>query len=111
VPLGFGFDYVDVDNVGTQVRVGASVFGVARTGDADSGVTPDDFAFFGVVGVSPADIPGGAFQLITGEGMLIDNLTFSPFAPTAAIPEPGTLALLLVGTLTTGAGVLRRRRA
>ena len=40
-----------------------------------------------------------------------DDLTFTPAAPAAAIPEPGTLALLLVGSLTTGAGVLRRRRA
>jgi len=31
-------------------------------------------------------------------------------APAAAIPEPGTLALLLVGGVMTGAGVLRRRR-
>ena len=35
------------------------------------------------------------------------RLTFQ----TGAIPEPGTLSLLLVGTLTTGAGFLRRRGA
>jgi len=41
---------------------------------------------------------------------VIDNLQFN-VSGAAAIPEPGTLALLLVGGLTTSAGFLRRRRA
>ena len=40
----------------------------------------------------------------------VDNITFTPSPAQAAIPEPGTLALLLVGAMTTGVGVRRRRR-
>ena len=46
----------------------------------------------------PGFIPGAA-------------VTYNIISDAATIPEPGTLSLLLLGTLTTSAGFLRRRRA
>ena len=58
------------------------------------------------LGVTP-----GTYVWTWGTGANADSLTLQivPTAP-AAIPEPGTLSLLLMGGMTTGAGVLRRRR-
>ena len=65
-------------------------------------------ATFASLGMTP-----GTYVWTWGAGANADSLTLQigPAAPTAAIPEPGTLALLLVGTLTTGAGFMRRRRS
>jgi len=73
-------------------------------GYADAGITPDDFAFFGVV-ASAGDIPGGSFSIATGEGFMIDNVSFGT---AAAVPEGATLPLLSLGLVA--AGLARRMR-
>jgi hypothetical protein len=81
------------------------------------GVRVDGINVLSVGGVNlgqiaqPTFVGIGAYAGAAFQNQDILNWSFSTPAPTAgAIPEPGTLALLLVGTLTTGAGVLRRRR-
>jgi len=64
-------------------------------------------ATFASLGATP-----GTYVWTWGTGVNADSFTLQigPAAPAAAIPEPGTLALVLVGGMTTGAGFLRRRR-
>lgn len=72
----------------------------------------DNVFYFGVIDA------GSPFNRITiqstnpSDGFFPDDLTAATaVVPTSGvIPEPGTLALLLVGSLTTGAGLLRRRK-
>lgn len=106
-PIAFGFDYADIDQDGAGIAFGSFSQALANTGDADYGITDDDFAFFGVV-ASAADIPGGTFSFTVGtyEAFSIDNLSF--VRSTAAIPEPGILGLLGLGL--AGLGLVRRRR-
>jgi hypothetical protein len=78
--------------------------------DADAPMPTVMSVFAGWDG-GPLTIP-----LTGGAGDLFFSVNSASFGPTAtitgpaqaAIPEPGTLALLLVGTLTMGAGVLHR---
>lgn len=104
-PVAFGFDYADLDLGGASIAFGTFSQALALTGDADSSVTSDDFAFFGVVATA-ADIPGGTFSFTSVlEGFVIDNLSFGSGT---AVPEPGTVALLGLGL--AGLGYARRRR-
>jgi hypothetical protein len=86
----FGFDYADLDFSGLQIVVGANTYTLALTGDADTSVTPDDFAFFGIVGSSPLDIPGSIYlaHFPGFEGTVIDNLTFADDSVGVAVPLP-----------------------
>lgn len=104
VPTAFGFDYADLDISGATISFGAFSQALALTGDADAGITSDDFAFFGVV-ASAGDIPGGSFSIATGEGFMIDNVSFGA---AATVPEGGTLPLLSLGLVA--AGMARRMR-
>lgn len=104
-PTAFGFDYADVDFLtASTITFGAFSPVLPQTGDADTGITPDDFAFFGVV-ASAGDIPGGRFSIVTSEGLTIDNVSFGT---AAAVPEGGTLPLLSLGLVA--AGMARRMR-
>ena len=103
-PTAFGFDYADLDISGATISFGAFSQALALTGDADAGITPDDFAFFGVV-ASAGDIPGGSFSIVPTEGFTIDNVSFGT---AATVPEGGTLALLSLGLVA--AGMVRRMR-
>ncbi|MBL8398925.1 MAG: PEP-CTERM sorting domain-containing protein [Candidatus Accumulibacter sp.] len=104
-PTAFGFDYADVD-FGTPSTISFGAFSpeLPQTGDADTGITPDDFAFFGVV-ASAGDIPSSRFLIVTSEGLAIDNVSFGT---AAAVPEGGTLPLLSLGLVA--AGLARRMR-
>ena len=102
--IAFGFDYVDVDADGVDIRIGTFVGALPSTGDADGAVTPDDFGFYGVVGASAADIPGGTFAF-QGEGFTIDNLSFG--VP-VTVPEPSVFALLAISLVMMS--TVRRRR-
>lgn len=103
-PTAFGFDYADLDISGATISFGAFSQALALTGDADAGITPDVFAFFGVV-ASAGDIPGGSFSIVPTEGFTIDNVSFGT---AATVPEGGTLALLSLGLVA--AGMARRMR-
>jgi hypothetical protein len=105
-PTAFGFDYVDLDLAGATISFGAFSMALPMTGDADSGVSPDDFAFFGVI-AGPGEIPGGAFTIAPLEGLSIDNLAFGE---ASAVPEPTSIALVGLG-LGLVARRTRRRRA
>ena len=99
----FGFDYVDLDRDGADVAFGTFAHALALTGDADTGVTPDDFAFFGVVVDNPSEIGGSYSIVITAfEGFCVDNLSF--------VPEPSTLLLLSMGTVGLLLYAWRKRR-
>lgn len=102
--LAFGFDYADVDLGGANVLIGSFVGALPMTGDADTGVTPDDFGFYGVVATSVADIPGGTFSF-QGEGFTLDNLSF---ATAATVPEPPVSGLLAVSLIAMLAAKRRR---
>ena len=105
-PTAFGFDYVDLDLTGANISFGAFSQALAMTGDGDAGITPDDFAFFGVV-FAPGDLPGGSFTIALNEGLSIDNLAFGR----GSVPEPATLALLGLGLGAAGLRAARRRKA
>jgi hypothetical protein len=49
------------------------------------------------------------YNITDPNGINYDDFSFTVAPAQAVVPEPGTLALLLAGTLTTGAGFLRRR--
>ena len=103
-PTAFGFDYVDLDLTGATISFGAFSQALAMTGDGDAGITPDDFAFFGVV-FAPGDLPGGNFTIALNEGLGIDNLAFGR----GSVPEPATLALLGLGLGVAGLRARRRK--
>jgi hypothetical protein len=78
------------------------------------GSTPADFRFISGNAATGSRTSVNVTFAITGSGTARAGASFDDFfvngvAPAAAVPEPGTLALLLVGTLTTGVGFLRRR--
>lgn len=103
--LAFAFDFADVDHDGAAVTFGTFNEPLPFTGDADDGITADDFGFFGVVADTPDEIPERTVQLLTLgslEGVVIDNLTFLP------APEPAAHLLLLMGLAAMLAWARRR---
>lgn len=102
----FGLDLTSTPN-GNNVTL--SLFsGTANLGSFTVNNVQGAGTFFGA---SSASAPITSVTLTSLSNFFgVDNIAF-PATPSADIPEPGTLALLLAGTLTTGAGFLRRRRA
>jgi len=105
-PIAFGFDYVDVDLTGVTISFGSFAGNLPSTGDADAGVTPDDFGFYGVVLGSTAEMPGAMFSF-SGEGFTLDNLSFTTTLRT--VPEPGTFFLVGLGLVGFGRHLRSRR--
>lgn len=129
----YAYDYA-ADRIGTIGSVGGTPTS-PNTGQyfavGSSGISADQtlgFDISGATGIAYANadifnsgnpndnfytvnLGTGAFSLVGSFGVPILDISVRPALAAAAIPEPGTLALLLVGTLTTGAGWLRRRRA
>lgn len=117
----FGFDLADNDYVPPEGDVdpgyygfvdlifNSTVYQLPFTGDVTSGVTPDDFGFFGVIATTAAEIPSGSFQLIQSTSSMetphitIDRMTFS------SVPEPTTGGLLLIAAFSM-IGMRRRKR-
>lgn len=108
-PRAFGFDYADITRDSVTVSFGSFSHSLALTGELFPNITPDDFAFFGVI-FSESELP--STPVITThyanpnspDAFHIDNLSFSS---AVSVPEPGTLALLslsLVGLVKLRTG-------
>lgn len=97
--FAFALDFADIDHDGASIGFGAYSYFFPTTGDADNGVSPDDFGFIGFVADGVADIPGSSFNiLIEGfEAVAIDNLSFANRQ--THVPEPGSLILMALGFL------------
>jgi len=100
-PLG----YFEIDGSAFDFGTGNVVL-TFRYDDAKMGeLTPEELAIYHYTGGSWVDVTDsvdGLNHTLTSVG--VDS--FSPFAVAAAVPEPATMALLMLG----GLGLLRKRR-
>jgi MYXO-CTERM domain-containing protein len=117
--LSSGFDVaygMVINSLGSPIAVGA----ITSIG----GAPPIPFGFTahsGYLSSFPFTFPSAgtftlAFIALDGDdsaadaGLLVDNIIYTPAGPPPAVPEPGSMALALVGLAGLGVRQLRQRR-
>ena len=110
---GAGADVANFASNSLVSFVATTALGVQLNGSVsvNASSTSATFGFLGVVSTDPGDsIATLKFSSPPGlsQNIAIDNVSFGT-AAAPAVPEPGSMALLLAGSLAIGAGALRRR--